>query len=124
MVEPKVSLNLFVQGAGLLSSQECEKNPKDSYDVSKVTVEFIKGKGKSAKKMKQTLVVKTRKQQLISQHLNICKDAYEFMLATPSEVKLARVWMNLPKSERLKKHLDHIAHDLHAVSYTYEVLED
>ena len=43
MVEPKVSLNLLVPGAGILSSQECEKNPKKNYDEHKVLI-YVKEK--------------------------------------------------------------------------------
>ena len=74
---------------------------------------------------------------MASQSINICEDAYNHMLATPTSPKLAkptkvnsvgdvieRVWDTLPKHERLKNHFDQIAHDLGAVSYSYEILGD
>lgn len=137
MIEPKISLNLLVPGAGMLSSQECEKKPKENYDVHKVHIEYTKGSGKSKKRVKEVLVVKTRKPTLVSQHINICKDAYDEMLSTPTSSKLAkpikfnkngeviqRVWDKLTIDERLRHHFDQIAHDFRAASYSYEILSD
>lgn len=125
MSEIKISLSLQVQGAGLLSSQECDKNPKESYDEHKIPVTFTKGKGKFQKVVKQILSVKTRKQRLITQNISISKEAYDYMLETPVNTKMSlEKWKTLPIKERLKAHLDLIAHDLKAVSYTYEILDD
>lgn len=120
MIEPKVSLNLLVPSARRLSSQECEKNPKKSYSVYKLSVEYPKGK----KKVKELLSVKLRNQKLISQNITMCDEAYNYMLATPASPNLIKVWKKLSLHEKLKHHFDQIAHDLRAVSYTYEVLND
>lgn len=137
MVEPKVSLSLLVPGAGMMSSQECEKNPKESYDEHKMLISYTKGKGKSQRVAKKLLVINTRKQKLVSQNISICEEAYHHMLSTPTSHKLAkptkynkngevieRVWDKLTVHERLKYHFDLIAHDLRAVSYSYEILGD
>lgn len=137
MVEPKISLSLLVPGAGMLSSQECDKNPKGSYDEHKILISYTKGKGKYQKEAKKLLVINTRKQKLVTQNINICEEAYYHMLATPTSPKLAkptktnkngdvveRVWDTLSVHERLKHHFDQIAYDLRAVSYSYEILGD
>lgn len=137
MVEPKISLSLLVQGASMLSSQECEKNPKESYDEHKMLISYTKGKGKNQKKIKKLLVINTRKQRLVTHNINICEEAYYHMLSTPTSPKLAkatktnrngdaieRVWDTLSVHERLKHHFDLMAHDLRAVSYSYEILGD
>lgn len=137
MIEPKISLSLLVPGTGMLSSQECEKNPKDSYDKHSVLICYTKGKGKHQKLVKENLAFNTRKGRLVSQNINICEEAYYDMLSTPTSNKLAkpikknkngevvkRVWDTLSEKERLCHHFDLIAHDLHAVSYSYEVLDD
>lgn len=137
MEELKVSLNLLVPGAGMLSSQECEKNPKESYDEHKMLVSTIKGKGKYKREEKKLLIIKTRKQKLVSQNINITERAYNYMLNSPTSPKLAkptkynklgevveRVWDTLTVDARLKAHFDRIAYDLHAVGYSYEVLGD
>ena len=76
MVEPKISLSLLVPGAGMLSSQECEKNPQESYNEHKMLIKYTKGKGKFQKEVKKLIVVKTRKQKMVSQNINICEEAY------------------------------------------------
>ena len=137
MVEPKVSLSLLVPGAGMMSSQECEKNPKESYNEHKMLINFTKGKCKNQKEAKKLLVIKTRKQKLVSQNISICEEAYKSMLSTPTSRKFAkptkvnalgdvieRVWDTMSVNERLKCHFDLIAHDLNAVSYSYEILGD
>ena len=90
MVEPKVSLSLLVPGAGMMSSQECEKNPKESYNEHKMLINFTKGKGKNQKEAKKLLVIKTRKQKLVSQNISICEEAYKSMLSTPTSRKFAK----------------------------------
>lgn len=123
-MEVKVSLSMLVPGAGLLTPEFCEKNPKESYDKHKIPFTYTKGKGKNTKRVKELLVISTRKQRTVTQNINICEEAYEYMLTTPTSNKLAKVWNSLSKKERLKAHFDLIAHDLHAISYSYEVLGD
>lgn len=136
MVEPKVSLSLFVPGANMLSSQECEENPTENYETNSVTIRYPKGKGKNQKMVSEKIIFNTRKNKLISQNINICEEAYKAMLSTPATDKLAkpikvvkgvvikRVWDTLSVHEKLKAHFDLIAHDLGAVKYSYEVLGD
>lgn len=87
---------------------------------------------KKSKGKKEKITISTRKQRLISQHINICKEAFNEMLRLPTSAKLARIidkkgrreWDKLTLHERLKKHFDLIAEDLGAVSYTYDILDD
>lgn len=137
MIEPKISLSLLVPGATMLSSQECEKNPKKNYDENKLPIQYSKGKGKNQKIVKQLLVYNTRKQRLVTQIINMGMEAYKYMLSTPTSPKFAkpikvnkygdvilRVWDTISEQERLKKHFDLIAHDLNAVSYSSVVFND
>ncbi len=124
MVEPKVSLSLLIPGANLLTSGFYEKNPQTGYDKHKVFIEYIKGKGKNKKKIKETLIVKTRKQSLVTQNINMTREAYEYMLETPTSTKLSKGWNNLSIDIRLRHHFDLIAHDFGAKSYSYEILGD
>lgn len=136
-MEIKVTLSLLVPGASLLTPEFCEKNPKESYNEQEMLISYTKGKGKFQKRVKKPLVIKTRKQRMVSQNINICEEAYKSMLDTPTSNKLAkpikvnrcgevvkRVWDTLTVHERLKHHFDLIAHDLRAVSYSYEILGD
>ncbi len=136
-MEVKVSLSLLVQGAGLLTPEFCEKNPKESYNEHKMLISYTKGKGKNQKTSKKLLVIQTRKQKLVTQNINICEEAYKHMLSTPTSAKFSkptkknkdgdvieRVWDTMSVHERLKNHFDLMAHDLRAVSYSYEILGD
>ncbi len=127
--EPKISLSLLVLGASMLSTQECVKNPKASYNEHKVLVKYTS----NGEKKKEYLNFKTRKQKLISQNMNMCVEAYEHMLETPTTKflmgkpvtpKMLKKWKTMSIHERLKEHFDLIASDLHAVDYSYEILGD
>lgn len=125
---------MLVPGATMLSQQEAENKPKQSYNTNKLSVTYTKGKGKHQKNATEVIVYKTRKTKLASHHINMSKEAYEYMLDTPTSSKFAKI-VNTPKGkkklwntfsikERLKHHFDQIAHDFRAVSYSYEVLGD
>lgn len=137
MIEPKISLSLLVPGACMLSQQAAENKPQESYDKHSMLICYTKGKGKHQKLVKEKLTFNTRKSRLVTQNINICEEAYNYMLSTPTSQKLAkplkvnksgdvikRVWDTLNVHERLKHHFDLIAHDLGAVSYSYEILGD
>lgn len=135
MIDNKLSLTFVLPGSTLVSSQECEKNPKKSCITHKIMVSETKGKGKCKRTITKPLYVHTRKARTASQHINISTQAYLHMLSTPVNAKLARVvkmtksgavraWDLLSEHKRLTHHLDLIAHDLHAISYEYEVLGD
>lgn len=147
MSETKVRLSLNVQGAQLLSSQECDKNPKESYDT---TVILIDGSKKRGIPRKERLVVKTRKQRMVKQCLNISLEAYNYMTdpnfpptgklgkrvlikkvvgkrpdGTPiRKIEESTVWGQYGIKQRLEWHLASIAESMRATGYTYEVFED
>lgn len=135
MIDNKLSLTFVLPGSTLVSSQECEKNPKESCITHKIMVSETKGKGKNKRTITKPLYVQTRKARTASQHINMSTEAYLHMLNTPVNAKLAKVvkvtksgpiraWDLLSEHEKLTHHLDLIAHDLHAISYEYKVLGD
>ncbi len=126
MVEQKISLTLLVPGKSKRSLQVCNKNPKRSHKVTQVEEE------------EKVVTIKSyNRDNVISQSMNLCVDAYKAMLSTPTHPKynkpvkynrrgevIARVWDIMSIDARLKLHFDQIAHDLGAVAYSYEVLGD
>lgn len=138
---------MSVPGAQMLSSQECEKNPKENYNTHVVPVEF---KTKKGKLHKETIIVKTRKNRLVKQALNISKEAYDYMTSAdvPPTERLAKkvyltkvigkgkngklkketiestVWAQMPIIKRLNWHMARIAESLGAVDYQFEVFND
>lgn len=138
MNDIKLRLSLCVPGAQMLSRQECLKNPKESYDISKMTIETKVKDGKRIKVKKEILTIRTRKSKMVKQNINITTDAYYHMVSS-SEIptsKYARVvgtkgdgtpislWSTMKPDQRLKVHLDLIAEHFNAAGYTYEVLDD
>lgn len=138
MNDIKIRLSLCVQGAQMLSREESLKNPKESYDISKMTIETKVKDGKRIKVKKEILTIRTRKSKMVKQNINITTDAYYHMVSS-SEIpasKYARVvgtkgdgtpislWSTMKPDQRLKVHLDLIAEHFNASGYTYEVLDD
>lgn len=148
MTEVKVRLSMSVPGAQMLSSQECDKNPKKSYNVETIPVEFRTRKGKP---QRENIEVKTRRSRLARQSLNISKEAYNYMIAAdqppteslakklyiyktvskgkngkPKKVKVeTTVWAHqFNPTKRLDWHMARIAASLGAVDYQFEVLDD
>lgn len=147
MAEIKVRLSLSVPGAQMLSSQECEENPKENYNVNVVPVEFGTKKGNLHK---ENMPVKTRKHRLVKQSINICKEAYDHMIAAnePPTAQLAKMlrivktvdklkngkpkkvitvlsaWEQMSPMKRLNWHMARIAEHLGAVGYEFEVFDD
>lgn len=119
MSEIKVRLSLSVPGAQKISWEEAQKNPQQSYDTHRIKVEFDTDKGKQ----QETLVIKTRKQKLIKQNIQISKEAYEHMI---NEAPLERVkgWASMSRNQKLHYHFQKIAESLGAKDYHFEILDD
>ena len=136
MIDNKLSLTFILPGSTMMSSQECEKNPKKNYMTHSIMMPH-KIKGNKMKPVLKPMYVRTRGFRTSSQHINMSTEAYLYMLNTPTSAKLAKVvkvnpktggairaWDLLTEHKRLCHHLDMIANDLHAISYTYEILQD
>lgn len=122
MSEIKLNLSLKLRGGSLLSEQECSRNSRkrskqDCYDFFDV---------RFGKKNKERIKVAIRKPKTIRQNIKISKEAYDYMTSLsscPADVKI-HLWKKYSIAQRLNNHLSQIAHDLGALSYTYELLED
>lgn len=136
MSEIKVRLSLHMPGAQRLSWEEAQKHPKESYDVFPIKVESTDKRGKTHY---ERLVIKTRKNRIIKQSVQLSKEAYDYM--TSDEVpdhKLGKrvpfrrngkrvmvpVWETYSDSQKLEWHFKKIADSLGAVGFNYEILED
>lgn len=127
MSEIKVRLSMTVPGAGMLSSQECEKNPKESYNVTKLLVQ--NGRGKNSTEL---ITVATRKNKTAKQSISITKEAYDYMVSNEFNSNCysllfkypKHVWLKMTPKQRLEAHLSIIAESFNAIGFTYEVLDD
>lgn len=61
-----------------------------------------------------------------SQHLNICKEAYEeFISSAPANLDiLPPEWAKMPKKIRIEKHLLQICRSLGGYKFDYSILDD
>ena len=127
MSEIKVRLSMTVPGAGMMSSQECDKNPKENYEITKLLVQ--NGTKKNPTKL---LTVATRKSRTAKQSISISKEAYDAMTAYEfgsENTSLLRqypkhVWSKMNAHQRLEAHLGIIAESFGALDFTYEILDD
>ena len=130
MVEPKLSLTLVLQGSSMVSQQEAENKPKEFTEPNFLTI-----KSYNRKLKKETIVFRTRKNVTVRQVLKMSQEAYEAMLEEPTNPKynkvvakvkgkLIRVWDTMSEESRIKKHCELIAHDMNALDFSFNVLED
>lgn len=119
MSEIKVRLSLSVPGAQRVSWEEAQKHPHESYDTHRIKVSTTDKRGHS---QTEIVVVKTLKQRMVKQNIQISKEAYDYMLETPPE--RIKGWASMKKNERLNYHFRAIAESLGAKDYSFEVLED
>ena len=127
MSEIKVRLSMTVPGAGLLTPEFCEKNPKESYNVTKLRVQ--NGRGKNSTEL---ITVATRKNKTAKQSISITKEAYDYMVSNEFESKCSsllhkypkHVWLKMTPKQRLETHLSIIAESFNAIGFTYEILDD
>lgn len=121
-MDVKVVLTLIVPGAVMVEQEPATvAQNKDDFDVHIVPVEF---KDKKGKYVKDTLVVRTRKSKDAVQKIKMDRAAYDYMLTTPVDPKMAQRWKSTRNNDRLRYHFEQIAKDMGAKSYTFEVLED
>ena len=111
----------------MLSSQDCEKmSKKEAYDHTIIVVEPRVKKGKKLVTEKETLHINTRKSRPARQSISISKEAYSSMTNAkeiPSP-ELLKTWGSMTTAQRLEYHLNLIAENFGATSFSYEVLDD
>lgn len=130
MSEIKVRLSLDVPGAQRISREEALKYPSDSYDVSHIKVEYT-DKGK---KKYETVLVKTLKNRVVKQSIQISREAYDYMVEEPVSDKFrkkvlykkqeARLWDTLSLEKKLSYHFNKIAEHFGASGFSFEILDD
>lgn len=119
-MDVKIVLSLTVPGSVMFTQEDCENNKRLAKEHKmRVTLEK-----KGGKKVTETLVFFTRKTKDAVRKIKMSREAYDYMIETPSDVKLSAKWKSMRKNERLRNHFDLIAKDFNAKNYDYEVLED
>lgn len=121
-MDVKIVLTLVVQGATMVTPELAKVAPEENLETTLVQVQEKDKRGNYKKK--ETLVVRTRKTKDAVQKIRMDREAYEFMLSTPVDPKMAARWKSTRNNDRLRFHFEQIAKNFNAKSYYYEVLED
>ena len=132
MIEPKLSLILVLPGSIMVSQQVAENKPEELTEEHKMLFKSYKSK---KDKGPEVITFRTRKSMPAKQVLKMSQEAYEAMLEEPTNPKynkvvakvkgkLIRVWDTMSEESRIKKHCELIAHDMNALDFSFNVLED
>ena len=129
--EPKISLTLMLEGS---TCRETGEFIEGEFIIK--NKDLIDGKKKPPKERDKIVKkgkYKRKKYEYIpaSKHINICYDAYLYMISSEcphwfetKEGPRLKVWSKLTPAARLNKHMAAIASANHALTYSYSVLED
>ena len=109
MMETKLSVTFVLPGR----TMETQVAPANS--------KTIKIKIKKGYKKKKVLTERTFIPA--KQVINMSEIAYKAMIENCANNKFNKIWNTMSKNERIKQHLNLIAHDLGAISFTFEVLQ-
>lgn len=132
MSDTKVNLNLTLQGRVMLSHKQAkafeEEKSGTGYDTFRLDVEETKISGNKKVTKKETIFPQVRKMTTIKQSVNLSREAYDYMTSTderdcPWFIK-PKQWKAMNSKAKLEAHLERIAQQLGAQSFTYNVLED
>lgn len=132
MVEPKLSLILVLPGSIMISQQVAENKPEELTEEHKVLFKSYKSK---KDKSPEIITFRTRKSIPAKQVLKMSQEAYKAMLEESTSPKydkviakvkgkLIRVWDTMSEDARIKKHCELIAHDMGAIDFSYNILDD
>ena len=132
MSDIKLSVTITLPGSVMMSSQECEKNPKENYDRNFITLSVKRIDPKTKKEFfrNEPLEYKTRKCKTAQQVIKMCDEAYEYMTSPVcpewfnSSYGGPSRWKKLMKEDRLEYHLDRLCKSFGGTSYTYAVYTD
>jgi len=131
MADAKLSVTIVLPGSIMMTSQECDKNPKENYDRHTMVLS-VAGYDKKTKKSfikKEPLHFETRRCIPASQVIKMNAEAYRYMISAECPEWFAanggiRKWKNLSCKERLEFHLDRTCKGMGGLSYTYKILDD
>lgn len=131
MTTIKLSVTIVLPGSTMMTSQECEQNPKDNYVSHKMmlSIKHFDKKTKKAFYKREPLEFKTRKCIPAQQVLKMSEEAYDYMISSSCpDWYLMRggisKWKKLSPKERLELHLDRTCKSLGGISYTYAIFGD
>ena len=128
MSEVKLSLSIKLPGRVMYSQESAkalEKMNLAGFTKHSMVVEEHKRMGKKVKVDKETIHFKTRNTIPAVQNINICKEAYLYMIGKecPSFIS-PKDWSRMSKVKKLEAHLNEIAESRGGTVLHYHIFED
>ena len=128
MSEVKLSLSIKLPGRVMLSQEGAkalEEQGLVGFTKHSLVVEMHKRMGKKVKVDRETIHFKTRNTIPAVQHLNISKEAYNYMVGKecPSFMH-PKDWNRMSKVKKLEAHLKELAESRGGTVLHYHIFED
>lgn len=125
MVTTKAICNFVLPGGTMLMPSECKnsENPKESSDYQHLSIRLFDKK----KQRPEYIDYYVRKSKEANHVLNLNDIAFDWFTGQDSYIEACYSkgeWRKLAPMLRLYAHLDRIAKDLRAISYTVELLPE
>lgn len=125
----KLSVTIVLPGSTMMSSQECDENPKENYNKHRVllSVKHFDKKTRKTFYKKEAIEFQTRKCIPAQQVLKMSEEAYKAMVSEMCPVWFmpnVSKWKRLSKEARLHEHLDRLCESMQGLYYTYAVFDD
>ena len=123
---------MILPGRIMISQQVAENKPEELTEEHKMLFKSYKSK---KDKSPEVITFRTRKSVPARQVLKMSQEAYKAMLEESTSPKydkviakvkgkLIRVWDTMSEDARIKKHCELIAHDIGAIDFSYNILDD
>ena len=131
MLEIKVSATFLLPGSTLVAEKPISKKGKNKEQLEQLKQEYYNTHKQETvafycNRQRHIIEIWVRKGKPATQKLNLCKEAYDYMISSEGYVGIASKhdWSRTSKKMRVKLHLMHIAESLGGSLLDFAILED
>lgn len=131
MLEIKVSATFLLPGSTLVAEKPISKKGKSKEQLEQLKQEYYRTHKHETvafycNRQRHIIEIWTRVGKPATQKLNLCKEAYDYMISSEgwTEVASKHDWSRTSKKMRVKLHLMHIAESLGGSLLDFAILED
>lgn len=131
MLEIKVSATFLLPGSTLVASKPIDKKGKTKEQLEQLKQEYYNTHKQETvafycNRQRHIIEIWVRKGKPATQKLNLCKEAYDYMVSSEGWAGVApkHDWARTSKRMRVKLHLMQIAESLRGTLLDFAILED
>ena len=131
MLEIKVSATFLLPGSTLVAEKPISKKGKTKEQLEQPKQEYYNTHKQETvafycNRQRHIIEIWVRKGKPATQKLNLCKEAYDYMISSESYAGIATKndWNHYSKTKKLKLHLMEIAQSINAKLLDFAVLDD